>query len=378
MKKDEQSKGQSYDELEFEDLEIESETVELDMEDDEAQESEADLKFEEEWESEDDWEPEEEWESEEEEEESGLPSKGVMVLSVLILFVVAAIICAVLWRFTHSQRDAAILPAEETMQETGDDITTEAEKPPVETVPGTEALETPSPQPSAADTAPTDSETHNTEGNQPSTTASPMPTPLVEANEVYEEPVSGDASMTFQEVSETVMAKDVTNIRSVPNTADAANVLTQLMNGENVTRTGINADTGWSRLDYNGQTAYAVSQYLTTDLNYTPPVQASNPNRINTQDGRVIIFEDWNDYVTPKEYVNLRTEPSTSEGNATVNCQVSAGTVLHRTGRSGDSGWSRVEYNGSILYVVSNYMVETQESISTSTPVEAPVEAPVQ
>ena len=174
-----------------------------------------------------------------------------------------------------------------------------------------------------------------------------------------QEPVSGNESMEFTEVSDTVTAKDVTNLRSVPSTLEEENIVSQLMNGEVISRTGINEAYGWSRLDYNGQTVYAVSNYLTTDLNYKPPVTPSNPNRVSTKDGRVIIFTDYSDNVTPKEYVNLRTEPSTSEGESTVRCQIKNGDVVHRTGYSPDSGWSRVEYNGEILYVVSSMIYTT-------------------
>lgn len=178
-----------------------------------------------------------------------------------------------------------------------------------------------------------------------------------EAN--VQEPVSGNESMEFVEISDTVTAKDVTNLRSVPSTLEEGNIVSQLMNGEVIARTGINESYGWSRLDYNGQTVYAVSNYLTTDLNYKPPVIPSNPNRVSTKDGRVIIFTDYSDNVTPKEYVNLRTEPSTSEGESTVRCQIKNGDVVHRTGYSPDSGWSRVEYNGEILYVVSSMIYTT-------------------
>lgn len=100
--------------------------------------------------------------------------------------------------------------------------------------------------------------------------------------------------------------------------------------------------------------------FLTTDLSYKTPVVAQNPNRISTQDGRIIVFTDCNDMITPKEYVNLRTKPGTSEGDTTVRCQINHGKTLHRTGYSQDSGWSRVEYNGEVLYVVSS-MVTTAE-----------------
>ncbi len=69
--------------------------------------------------------------------------------------------------------------------------------------------------------------------------------------------------MTFESVEEYVTAKDVTNLRSEPSTDQGQlTVVTQLNNGQNARRTGINADTGWSRLEYNGQVVYAVSQYL--------------------------------------------------------------------------------------------------------------------
>lgn len=181
-----------------------------------------------------------------------------------------------------------------------------------------------------------------------------------EETTIQNEPVSGNETMEFTELSDTVTAKDITNLRTVPSTLDETNVVAQLMNGEGITRTGINETYGWSRLDYNGQTVYAVSNYLTTDLNYKPPVAPNDPNRVSTQDGRVIIFTDYSDYITPKEYVNLRTEPSTSEGESTVRCQIKSGDTVHRTGYSPDSGWSRVEYNGEVLYVVSSMVYTTE------------------
>lgn len=87
-----------------------------------------------------------------------------------------------------------------------------------------------------------------------------------------------------------------------------------------------------------------------------PPVQASELNRVTTQDGRVIIFSECDDIVTPKEYVNLRTEPSTSQGEATVGCMLNHGETAHRTGISEEMGWSRVEYNDQILYVISSFV----------------------
>lgn len=186
----------------------------------------------------------------------------------------------------------------------------------------------------------------------------------VESSIAEEETVEGiendsiqeSEAMMFTEVADTVTAKDVINLRFAPDTSDAENIVAQLLNGETLSRTGINENTGWSRIDYNGQIVYAVSTYLTTDLEYTTPVKQTDSNRITTQDGRVILFTDCDDYVRPKEYVNLRTEPSTSQGESTVKCQISHADIVHRTGYSEDSGWSRVEFYGEVLYVVSSYV----------------------
>jgi len=189
---------------------------------------------------------------------------------------------------------------------------------------------------------------------------------VTEEVDINENPVeedtlaTGSQGMEFTEVADTVTAKDVTNLRSLPDTTDAENIIAQLMNGETISRIGVNENTGWSQLDYNGQIVYAVSGYLTTDLTYKPPVEQGNPNRITTQDGRVIIFEDCDDYVRPKEYVNLRVEPSTSQGQNTVHCQITNADKVHRTGYSADSGWSRVEFNGNVLYVVSSYVLSAE------------------
>ena len=67
----------------------------------------------------------------------------------------------------------------------------------------------------------------------------------------------------FETVQESVTAKDVVNLRNLPSTEHPdVKVVAQLHNGEIITRTGINKDLGWSRVEYNGQTLYCVSSYL--------------------------------------------------------------------------------------------------------------------
>ncbi len=108
--------------------------------------------------------------------------------------------------------------------------------------------------------------------------------------------------------------------------------------------------------------------------------QATKPNsnitakeygRITTQAGRVVIFYVCDDYITPKNYVNLRTEPSTKQGDATVSVQITKDTVVHRVAVSNDTGWSCVEYNGERLYVISSYMSVVEMEIEESSTEES-------
>lgn len=180
--------------------------------------------------------------------------------------------------------------------------------------------------------------------------------------------------MQFQEAADTVTAKKETNLRSEPSTARDDTVVVKLKNGETVSRTGINQDTGWSRLEYNGQTLYAVSRYLTDELtpkpaesSAAPDVSTGSRNLVTTKDGRTVQFTDCDDTVSPKMEVNLRGEPSTSEGNATIHVRLLYGEKAHRTGYSGsgsteEDGWSRVEYNGEVLYAKTSYLFVVDET----------------
>ena len=81
-----------------------------------------------------------------------------------------------------------------------------------------------------------------------------------------------EALMPFTAADEEVTAKDATNLRSIPSQGEESTVLYTLKNGDTAKRTGV-SDSGWSRLTYNGQTVYAVSSYLTTDLSAQAPKQ---------------------------------------------------------------------------------------------------------
>ncbi len=166
-------------------------------------------------------------------------------------------------------------------------------------------------------------------------------------------------TMTFRDVEEIVTAKDVTNLRSEPSTTGENTIVAQLKNGETVKRTGINETTGWSRLEYKGAIVYASGRLLTTDLTAKPDASGQNAvdaNTVTTAAGRIITFTPCDDMVSPKMEVNLRLEPSTNQGDNTVHCRLLYGENVHRTGYDDASGWSRVEYDGKVLYVVTSYI----------------------
>lgn len=181
------------------------------------------------------------------------------------------------------------------------------------------------------------------------------------ADAVSEEPpeevqADAEALMNFTQVNETVTAKDSTNLRNIPSQGSDSTVVYTLQNGETLTRTGV-SDSGWSRLEYNGQKVYAVSSYLTTDLS----VQAPEPEvqeGSGSGDGLKTRFDDRNEQVTAKIEVNLRTLPSVTNLDATVTAVLHNGEYVTRTGINEAYGWSRVDYNGQTLYCITSYLTQ--------------------
>lgn len=155
------------------------------------------------------------------EEEKLNPMQAAISLVVLILVVV--IFCFAVWKITHADRPGTL--PEQNTENTQDSIADWG---------GQSAQES---------TESSEEESTEPEGD-------PQP--------------DNALGMTFDDVDEYVTAKEVTNLRSEPSTDQGElTVVTQLSNGQNARRTGVNPSTGWSRLEYNGQVVYAVSQYLT-------------------------------------------------------------------------------------------------------------------
>ncbi len=162
-----------------------------------------------------------------------------------------------------------------------------------------------------------------------------------------------EALMKFNAVDEAVTAKNTTNLRNKPSQGADSTVMATLQNGQTAQRTGI-SDSGWSRVVFEGNTYYAVSSFLTTDL--SAPKQESQPQQAADTSGFKTKFADCNEVVTAKDVVNLRSKPSVTDADSAVVASLSAGETAVRTGINNEYGWSRVEYNGQTLYCVSSYI----------------------
>lgn len=157
------------------------------------------------------------------------------------------------------------------------------------------------------------------------------------------QPPKTQEELLYTDVNETVTAKDTVNLRAGAGTH--FDVVSVLKNGTVIKRSGIGKN-GWSRLDLNGSTVYAITTYLTTDLKSKPE---SPPDIV---DGNTFTVK--NDKVTAKQEVNLRISPTTT---AQIVGVLKNGTVLERSAIS-NKGWSRLNYNGQTVYAVTSYLTD--------------------
>ena len=157
-----------------------------------------------------------------------------------------------------------------------------------------------------------------------------------------------DALMGFQPVDEKVTAKEKTNLRDIPSQGNESQVMITLQHGQIAQRIG-KSENGWSKLIYNGETYYAVSSFLTTNVDGKGI--PGDPDGIETE------FEPVDrEEVTAKDEVNLRNIPSVTGEDSRVIAKLKKGDVAYRTGVS-TNGWSRLDYNGKICYAVTQYLI---------------------
>lgn len=142
---------------------------------------------------------------------------------------------------------------------------------------------------------------------------------------------------------ETVYTTHAVHVRT-GNSVDAE-ILTTLEKGVQLHRTG-KGPHGWSRVDYNGQTAYVFGEYLSE----TKPTQA-----LGETAGSGTAFTAKDETVYPTVRLRIRQDPSLNAAKIGV---VAPGTALHRTGTYAN-GWSQVDYNGASAYCDSEYLTTT-------------------
>lgn len=298
-----------------------------------------------------DWEVEELEEMEPEEQEDGWEAdadgqtgQGPLKTSTMILVfsglvVLAAIICGILWGITHRDRGSDGDPGNGSIQGTTEDASGAGE----DREPGGES------ESLSEETGTGQKPEGGEDSSEPGDGPESQPVESDGAGgDVSQDPgaENGDAGSSSQQPDEGNGGTDSSQEPDQGNNGtDSSQEPDQ---GNNGTDPSQEADQGNNGADPSRESDSA-SQTASNDA-----------NRVSTMDGRVIVFTDCDDTVSPKEYVNLRSEPSTSEGNATVNCRLNYGETVHRTGISEDSGWSRVEKDGVVCYVVSSlvYVVE--------------------
>ena len=165
-----------------------------------------------------------------------------------------------------------------------------------------------------------------------------------------------DALLNFTTVNEIVTAKDTTNLRDLPSQDSTSNIVATLTNGMQATRIGVSTS-GWSKVVYNGVTYYAVSNFLTTNLQPPAPATPAAPTDGSASgDGLKTVFSPVNELVTPKIEVNLRSLPSVTNEDSKIIATIPNGEKITRTGINNELGWSRVIYNGQTLYCVCSYL----------------------
>lgn len=162
--------------------------------------------------------------------------------------------------------------------------------------------------------------------------------------------------LTFKEVNEAVTARDKVNLRDQPST-ETGKVVGSLNYGEAVVRTGISGtkDTGWSRLLVNGQVVYASSRLLATSMDFK---EQEKPTADNPEAG--MHFKAASGTVKAKSgETNLRSLPTTNEPSRVI-AKLTGEDTAQRIGIDQDKGWTKLNYNGQVVYAVTNYLTVVQ------------------
>lgn len=224
-----------------------------------------------------------------------------------------------------------------------DEEQTKKESETAETEAETKAAET--------ETSETEAETEKETTAETETKAAETETAETKATETEKTQQDKASSASYTDVNETVWATYSVSIRSAASTD--ADKLDVLVGSYSITRTGV-GDNGWSKVDYNGQTGYIKSEYLTT----TKPAAASDSTQQTTEKK-----QETKETVYATAGVNIRAKASADADKIGT---LAAGGSITRTGKT-SSGWSRVDYNGQTGYIKSDYLTTTKPTVTSNT-----------
>jgi|GEM_PF-414174 len=176
-----------------------------------------------------------------------------------------------------------------------------------------------------------------------------------------------EAAVKITDADETVYATYSVSIRDGYSTD--SNIIGCLAGGDSIKRTGV-CDNGWSRVDFNGKTAYIKSDYLTTDKPAETETETKTKTEAPAASGTV--------YAT--EGVNIREAASS---DADIIGALNKGDSVTCVSTSGD--WSCIQINGVTGYVKSEYLTsekpaaaETEKETAKETAKETKAETTAQ
>ena len=141
------------------------------------------------------------------------------------------------------------------------------------------------------------------------------------------------------------------NLRDQPSTV-TGNVVGSLSYGEAVVRTGV-SDTGWSRLEVNGQVVYASSRLLATSMDYKEQEKITDEN----PEAGMHFTAASGIMMAKSGQTNLRTLPTTNAPSQVV-AQLTGDATAERIAEDKDRGWTKLIYNGQTVYAVSSYLTQ--------------------
>lgn len=165
------------------------------------------------------------------------------------------------------------------------------------------------------------------------------------ASEAGGEDTAADGEEDTQSVTVVtkVRAIDVVNIRS--SDSETADKLGKAAIGDEF-KLIEKIDNGWSKVEYEGKSAYIKSMYL-EDIEFAEVDQESE-TPANTQVGS----DEVTGTVTATANVRIRSEASeTSEKLGVAYEGQKLDLIMHQ-----DNGWTKIRYNGHVAYVKSDYV----------------------